>query len=89
MKLENFLRCLRAFNRRRPFQPYAVQLVTGDVPLIRHPEAVSMRGEVAMFTEPDARPHLFEATSVCQFLDLPTALPGPSGQATTAGGNGS
>jgi hypothetical protein len=65
----NFERALRAFVQRTPFQPFRVELLSGDAFAVIHPEALSLRGETAMFTWPDGRHKLFDSHSVCQIFD--------------------
>jgi hypothetical protein len=75
MTFENFLRCLLAYRRPKPFVPYLLQFVTGETIRVGHPEAIRMSGEVAQFREPSGRFRLFDCHSVCQFLDILPAAP--------------
>ncbi len=65
----NFARSLRAFCKRTPFVPFWVELVSGERFIVSHPEALSLRGETAMFTDSSGQHKLFDATSVCQLFD--------------------
>ena len=49
MIAENFDRTLRAFQRRTPFQPFTVELVSGTRIQVDHPEALVFRDGVAVF----------------------------------------
>ena len=69
MPLENFVRALQAYCRRMPFQPFRVELVSRDAFMVVHPEALSLRGEVAIYTNRDGRHRLFDSQSVCQLSD--------------------
>ena len=71
MLFKNFARTLRAFCVRRPFSPFMVELSSGTVLRIPHPEALILRGEVAVFTAPDSTQRLFDCTSVCQLYESP------------------
>jgi hypothetical protein len=69
MTTANFERARRAFCRRVPFAPFLVELVSGFEFTVTHPEAISLRGDVLMFTDPSARHRLFDSNSVCQLYD--------------------
>ena len=69
MTPQNFQQTLRAFSRRQPFRPFVVELVSGDRFRVRHPEALSMRGTVAMFIGPNAAVKLFDSDNVSQLCD--------------------
>jgi hypothetical protein len=73
MNAHTFAAALRAFVRRQPFRPFLVGLTSGDRFRIQHPEALSMRGDVAMYTAPDDTVKLFDCSSVCQLCDEPGA----------------
>jgi hypothetical protein len=75
MNEDNLRIALRAFTRRRLFQPFLVELVTGDRVLVAHPEALTWRGTVLYFISPQDLNRLFDHTSVCQILDVPPATP--------------
>jgi hypothetical protein len=71
MNARNFERALRGFTHRQPFRPFLVELVSGDRFRIPHPEALAMRGAVAMYIGPDATVKLFDGESVSQLCDEP------------------
>jgi hypothetical protein len=71
MTSENFSSALRSFYRRRPPRSFVVELNTGEQLVIRHPEAIAMRGDMIVFVTPRSRYQLFDSGSVNQLLDLP------------------
>jgi hypothetical protein len=68
MDPENFERSLRAMQRRKPFQPFTVALVNGDRVQVDHPEALVLRGGVAVFVAANGVPTLFDHESVSQLI---------------------
>ena len=68
MDTGNFERSLRAFQRRRPFQPFTVALVNGDVFQVDHPEALVIRAGIAVFIDEGGVPTLFDHESVSQMV---------------------
>lgn len=68
MTPKNFERTLRAFQRRAPFRPYTVELVSGDRFQVDHPEALVLRDGVAVFIAAGGVPTLFDHESVCQIV---------------------
>jgi hypothetical protein len=75
MTTENLARALRLFALRRTFLPYVVELNTGFRLVIRHPEALVLRKELAYYIRRDYNVRLFDASSVTQMSDLPFAEP--------------
>jgi hypothetical protein len=71
MRRATFVTALRAFTNRRRFQPFAVELRTGFRLIVRHPEALVLRGDVAFFVRRNFTYRLFDASSVSQLCDLP------------------
>ncbi|MCI0681799.1 MAG: hypothetical protein L0Y71_06820 [Gemmataceae bacterium] len=69
MNDDNFENSLSAFLRRRPFKSFAVELVSGDRFIVDHPEALALRGAVAVFINPRGEYTLFDATTVSQLTD--------------------
>jgi len=67
----NFVAALNAFTSRRRFQPIVVELRTGVRLIVRHPEALTMRGQVAYYVRRNSSVRLFDASSVNQLCDLP------------------
>jgi hypothetical protein len=64
MDVEQFERSLRAFQRRAPFQSFTVALVNGDRFQVDHPEALIVRGGVAVFITAGGVPTLFDHRSI-------------------------
>jgi hypothetical protein len=64
MTAEAFARSLRAFCRRQPFSAFMVELVSGTVWRVDHPEAFSLRGTVAIYTAPDNSQRLLDPSTV-------------------------
>ena len=71
MTAENFDRALRALQRRSPFKPFTVEMVSGDRFQVDHPEALVFRGGVAVFVSKAAVPVIFDHEGVSQFLGEP------------------
>jgi hypothetical protein len=71
MTSEHFDRTLRAFQRRTPFRPFTVELVSGTRFQVDHPEALVLRDGVAVFVAAGGVPILFDHQSVSQVLGEP------------------
>jgi hypothetical protein len=61
---------VKVFCRRQPFRAFAVELKSGDRVIVKHPEALIMRGELAVYFNPKTGYRLFDGDGVCQVLDL-------------------
>src|SRR5262249_38726779 len=70
MTADSFARSLRAFCHRQPFTPFMVELVSGTVWRITHPEALSLRSEVVIYTQPVGTQLLHDETTVAQRYDV-------------------
>ena len=68
MRSDHFDRSLKAFQRRRPFRPFTVELVSGDRVQVDHSEALIVRDGVAVFVARGGVPTLFDHESVSQFI---------------------
>jgi hypothetical protein len=68
MNSSAFERSLRAFQRRQPFQPFTVALVNGDRVQVDHPEAMVIRGGIAVFIDAGGVPTLFDHEGVSEFV---------------------
>jgi hypothetical protein len=66
MAPDSFERSLRAFQRRTPFQSFTVALVNGNRVRVDHPEALILRGGVAVFIAADGSPTIFDHESVSE-----------------------
>jgi hypothetical protein len=71
MTAKHFDRTLRAFQRRTPFRVFQVELVSGTRFQIDHPEALVLRGGVAVFVRADGTPVIFDHEGVNQFIGEP------------------
>jgi hypothetical protein len=71
MTSENFDRVLRAFQRRKPFQAFTVELVSGDRFQVDHPEALVYRAGTAIYVDPEGTPVIFDHEGVAQFIGEP------------------
>jgi hypothetical protein len=65
----SFERCLRAFQRRTPFRAFTVSFVNGERVVVDHPEALVVRGGVAVYVSSGGAPTLFDHESVCELTD--------------------
>ena len=70
MRQANFESVLQAFVRRRPFKPFTVELVSGGRFIVDHPEALALRGAVAVYIDSGGRYTLFDNTGVNQLADI-------------------
>lgn len=71
MTSDHFERSLQAYQRRKPFRPFTVELVSGDRFQVDHPEALVLRAGVAVFLAADGTPTLFDHESVSQIIGEP------------------
>jgi hypothetical protein len=68
MTPEHLQTTIRAFQRRAPFRPYVVELVSGDRIAVDHPEALVLRGGVGVFVNAQGAPSIFDHESVSQVI---------------------
>ncbi|MEX2119704.1 MAG: hypothetical protein WD847_08925 [Pirellulales bacterium] len=68
MTADHFDCTLRAFQRRTPFRPFTVELVSGYRFQVDHPEALVLRDGVAVFVARGGIPTLFDHEGVSQVL---------------------
>jgi hypothetical protein len=68
MRSYQFEHAVRILCRRRPFRLYTVEFMTGELLVIKHPEALAVRSRFATLTEPDGSRRYFDAHSVCQLF---------------------
>ena len=71
MTPEHFQTTIRAFQKRVPFHAYFVELVSGDRVRVDHPEALVIRGGVAVFVSADGAPTIFDHEGVSQIIATP------------------
>jgi hypothetical protein len=77
MTTEHFQTAIRGFQRRMPFKPYIVELVSGDRVNVDHPEALVIRGGVGVFVSATGAPTIFDHEGVSQII-------GTSGESAAA-----
>jgi hypothetical protein len=64
----SFDAALRALQRRKPFLPFTVVLISGDRIQVDHPEALVFRDGVAVFIGPGGVPTLFDHEGVSELI---------------------
>ena len=75
MEPESFERGLRACTRRSPFVAFSVELTSGGSFTVDHPEALVLRGGLAVYVAPDGTPTLFDHAGVTRLVGTPDAQP--------------
>ena len=76
MEPENFEKSLRLFARRRPFQSFVVRFEDGNAVTVDHPEALIVRGGIAVYVSATGEPTLFDHRGVSALsgaLETPAA----------------
>ena len=68
MAPQYFQTTIRALQRRTPFKAYVVELVSGDRVRVDHPEALLIRGGVAVFVNAEGAPSIFDHEGVSQVI---------------------
>jgi len=63
MQATHFDKTLKTFRHRKPFRPFSVQFLSGEVVDVDHPEAVVVRAGVGVYVAPDGTPTLFDHES--------------------------
>jgi hypothetical protein len=69
MHPDAFERALRGFCRRQPFIAFYVELASGYMAHIEHPEALAVRGGAAVFVRKDGGYEVFDGHSVTRLFD--------------------
>jgi hypothetical protein len=69
MSPQNLQIALRSFTQRRPFQRYIVEFNNGHHIRVHHPEALHLRGTLAVFVTPQNHYILFDSDSVTRVCD--------------------
>jgi len=75
MKYATFLRAIRPFIRRRPFRTYFVELHSGLILSVKHPEALSLRGELAIHMSSLEEHTFFDSSCVSRVFEERAATP--------------
>ena len=70
MRAETFQGASRELRRRRPFEPYTVELFGGERIVVTHPEALAVYDDLATYYETDGVSRYFDATSVLQVYSI-------------------
>ena len=73
MITETFEKSLKSFQRRAPFRPFLMELKSGSVLRIEHPEAVATYYGSAIHMSRTSDYTLFDADSVAKLMDEPKA----------------
>jgi hypothetical protein len=68
MNANNFERALRRLCGRRPFKTFAVEMTTGELLRVEHPEAMIVRQGMVYFFETDGERRYFDSGSVNQLF---------------------
>lgn len=76
MEAANFERSLRAFVRRKQFKSFMIRFVDGSTITVDHPEALILRGGVAVYVSAQGEPTLFDHHSVSQLSNPVNAAKG-------------
>ena len=66
-----FANTLRAFKQRTPFRPFTVVTMSGQRHEVDHPEALAIRGGVALFVGPGNVPVIFDHESINEVVGDP------------------
>ena len=69
MSTERFQTTIRAFQRRTPFKPYVVEVVSGQRIQVEHPEALVVRAGVGVFVDVSGAPTVFDHEGVIRISD--------------------
>lgn len=69
MEADNFEVSLRGFVRRRPFAAFTVHFGDGGFVTVDHPEALVLRGGVAVYVSAAGEPTLFDHRSVSRLTN--------------------
>jgi len=64
MDRTTFAGTLKAFKHRTPFRPFTVVTMSGQRHEVDHPDALAIRGGVALFVGPEDVPVIFDHESV-------------------------
>lgn len=80
MKLDNFVKALASHQNRRPCRQYEIELSSGTILRVKHPDALAFMGKRALLMTADGIMHQFGNESVVQVTetDAPAAKDGPA-----------
>ena len=68
MQQDHFDEALKAFKHRSPYRPFTIALVNGDRLEVDHPDALVVRGGVAVYLSPGGVPVILDYEGVSQFI---------------------
>ena len=68
MDRDTFYGTIRAFKHRTPFQPFTVAMVNGDRFEVDHPDALAVRGGLALLAAPGNVPVIFDHEGVSEVV---------------------
>lgn len=68
MEVQTFDQTLKAFQERKPFQPFTVVMIDGDRFEVDFPNALVVRDGVAIFVAAGGIPIIFDHEGVTQFV---------------------
>jgi hypothetical protein len=66
VELQNFEQAVRDFRKATPFRNFFIELVTGRVIKVEHPEALLTRAGQAVYLSPEGAASIFDHTSVAR-----------------------
>jgi hypothetical protein len=69
MRREIFLHVLQAFQRRRPWKPFTVELIGGSRIEVNHPESISAGKDIVSIHSTTGVHAYFEFAAVVQIID--------------------
>ena len=61
---------IRAMLRRRPFQTFSIEFMSGTRVLVSHPESIVGQGSLFLHRGPDFAYRIFNGASVCQLVEV-------------------
>jgi hypothetical protein len=62
---------LKAYQIRRPFKPFLVELTSGSIIEVRHPEGLVSYSGAAVYIDSEGSITIFDAAGVARFSDRP------------------
>lgn len=68
MDSQIFESTIRAFKQRSPFRPFTVITVSGQRHEVDHPDALAIRGGLALFAAPGSIPIIFDHESIDEIV---------------------
>ena len=74
MLRRNFEITLRAFQGRKPFRPFVLELVNGAGIEIHHPEALRQQEDLLVYRSTTGAFSIFECEAVTRFFDAAGAV---------------